>query len=60
MDYIDRNPLTSELRAEIKDGGSIPPSYTSGFSWRTIIVGVLVICLAVAAVVLGLPLLFAK
>jgi hypothetical protein len=60
MVYIDRNPMVDEVRSEVKGGGTLPPSGTSGFSWRTIVIGVLVIAVAIAAVVFGLPLLFSR
>lgn len=60
MSFIDRNSWVNEMRAETKDGNPIPPSGTSGFSWRTIVIGALVICAVIAAVVFGLPLLFGR
>ena len=51
MDFVRR-----EQRAEEK-GGGIPPSGTSGFSWRNILLAVLLLGAIVAVIVFVLPLL---
>jgi hypothetical protein len=57
---MGRNPEVDEVRAETKGGGTLPPSHTSGFTWRTIITAVALIVAAVVAVVYGLPLFFPR
>jgi hypothetical protein len=49
-------PIFREERAEEK-GGGIPPSRTSGFSWRTILLGVVALGAIVAIIALVVLLL---